>query len=166
MAIPVDTLWRGLTPRRVDPLPCGACLVVSDGSVVSFQGDALVNAANNRCLGGGGVDGAVNDAGGYKLEDARWELPVVSPPNVRCRTGDAVATVGGDLAVEHVIHAVGPDYRDYDDDGEGDAVLRSAYTAALRVAQQLEVTTLAFSLISASIYRAHRPLPAVLQWAM
>ena len=165
-AIPVDTLWRGVIPRRVDPLPCGACLVVSAGSVVSFQGDALVNAANNRCLGGGGVDGAVNEAGGYKLEDARWDLPVVSPPNVRCRTGDAVATVGGDLAVEHVIHAVGPDYRDYDDDGEGDAVLRSAYTAALRVAQQLEVTTLAFSLISASIYRAHRPLLAVLRVAV
>ena len=165
-AIPVDEPWRGVTPRRVDALPCGAWLVVSQGSVVAFQGDALVNAANNRCLGGGGVDGAVNDAGGWKLEDARWALPVVSPPNVRCRTGDAVATVGGDLAVEHVIHAVGPDYRDYDEDSDGDAALRSAYAAAMRVAQQLEVTTLAFALISASIYRAHRPLLAVLRVAV
>jgi hypothetical protein len=62
----VGVPWRGVTPQRIDVLPSGALFVVSQGSVVRFRGDALVNAANRGCLGGGGVDGAVNDAGGRR----------------------------------------------------------------------------------------------------
>jgi O-acetyl-ADP-ribose deacetylase (regulator of RNase III) len=139
---------------------------VSQGSVVNFTGDALVNAANTGCLGGGGVDGAVNDAGGYKLQEARWQLPVVEPPYVRCPTGQAVVTVGGDLSVDRVIHAVGPDYRGYDDEEEADHLLRSAYAAALACAKQHEVSTLAFALISAAIFRGRKSLLDVLRIAV
>jgi O-acetyl-ADP-ribose deacetylase (regulator of RNase III) len=158
--------WRGVTPRRVDRLPGGALLVCSQGSVVAFRGGALVNAANTGCLGGGGVDGAVNDVGGPVLEDARYALPVVQPPRTRCPTGDAKVTVAGNLHADWVIHAVGPDFRAYDDDAEADALLTSAYAAAMRAAQQKGVQTLAFSLISAAIFRGHRTLSDVLGTAV
>jgi hypothetical protein len=104
----VGTAWRGVLPAFIAPLSCGAVFVVSQGSVVRFRGDALVNAANRGCLGGGGVDGAVNDAGGFLLEHARRALPIVSAPYIRCPTGEAKLTVGGALRVRFVIHAVGP----------------------------------------------------------
>jgi O-acetyl-ADP-ribose deacetylase (regulator of RNase III) len=61
---------------------------------------------------------------------------------------------------------VGPDYYDYDTDAEADALLASAYKAAMAHAQRLGVRTLAFSLLSAAIYRAHRPLAVVLRIAV
>ena len=162
----VDAPWRGVTPRRVDRLANGCLLVCSQGSVVSFHGCAIVNAANRGCLGGGGVDGALSAAGGEELADARHALPVLSR-GVRCETGDAVATcAGGSLRCQHVIHAVGPDYYDYDTDAEADALLAKAYDAALAHAARLRVRTIAFSLLSAAIYRAHRPLAVVLRIAV
>ena len=165
--------WRGLIPRRVDSLPCGALLIISQGSVIDFTGDALVNAANEYCLGGGGVDGAVNAAGGWRLQDARYALPLVPAGDgaggglVRCPTGTAVATIGGDLAVDTVIHAVGPDYRMFTREPKvGDALLESAYKSALQVARSRQVTTLASSLLSSAIYRGKRPLLHVLRIAV
>jgi O-acetyl-ADP-ribose deacetylase (regulator of RNase III) len=73
---------------------------------------------------------------------------------------------GGALHCEHVIHAVGPDYYDYNTDAEADALLASAYKAAMAHAQRLGVRTLGFSLLSAAIYRAHRPLAVVLRIAV
>jgi O-acetyl-ADP-ribose deacetylase (regulator of RNase III) len=157
----VGAPWRGVTPRRIDALPGGALLVCSQGSVVPFAGDAIVNAANTGCLGGGGVDGAINDAGGWKLEDARYALPVVRR-GVRCPTGDARITIGGDLAASWVIHAVGPDFRSFDSDEEADELLASAYAASMRLAQEKQLRSVAFSLISASIFRGHRKLSDVL----
>jgi O-acetyl-ADP-ribose deacetylase (regulator of RNase III) len=151
-----------VTPRRIDLLPTGSLLVCSQGSVVPFSGDCVVNAANEGCLGGGGVDGAINDAGGLALEDARYALPIVAPPRVRCPTGDAKLTTGGDLRARWCIHAVGPDFRAYDDEEEADALLTSAYRSALLLAQAKGLRSIAFSLISAAIFRGHRPLSAVL----
>ncbi len=88
--------------------------MVSVGSVVGFLGDAIVNAANEGCLGGGGVDGAITKAGGKPLAAARLALPIIgyrgrrSASAVRCLAGDAVATVGGHLSAKWCIHAVGP----------------------------------------------------------
>lgn len=156
--------YRGVLPRRVDALDHG-CLVISQGSVVDFRGDAIVNAANRGCLGGGGVDGAINDAGGYRLEEARRELPVLRP-YVRCETGDAKVTIGGDLHVAHVIHAVGPDYRSCESDEAGDKLLVSAFKASMQAAAKLGAATVAFSLISAAIFRGDRPLRTVLSLAI
>ena len=68
---------------------------------------AIVNAANEDCLGGGGIDGAISKAGGKALHYAREQLPIVN--GVRCPTGQARLTISGDIMnAPFVIHAVGP----------------------------------------------------------
>ena len=137
------------------------------GSVVDFTGDALVNAANEACLSGGGVDAAVTSAGGTELAAARLALPQIDE-GVRCRTGDAVVTrAGGKLNVEHVIHAVGPNYSLYGDDvPAADAALRAAYLAAMRRASEQGVRTVAFPLLSAGLFRGTRSIEHVVQIAV
>ena len=131
----VGERWLGVLPRRIDMLATGTLLCCSQGSVVAFSGDAIVNAANTGCLGGGGVDGAINDAGGRKLRAARAALPMLAPWT-RCLTGGAVSTEAGTLSCKRVIHAVGPDYRDDGTEEECDALLASAYAAALAQARE------------------------------
>ena len=76
----------------------GTKLTAAQGSVVSFTGDAIVNAANTGCLGGG-ADGAISRAGGRELAEARKKLSVLDPDqHIRCYTGHARSTVAGDLA--------------------------------------------------------------------
>ena len=169
-----DGLVDNLEPLSRHALKCGE-LVVSSGSVVDAQVSAIVNAANERCLGGGGVDGAITRAGGELLAEKRLALPVHH--NKRCKTGDAVITSGGpfsDLKCECVIHAVGPDYRrlppakeDEDDDlARGDSILKNAYTAAMKRAKEQKCKTIAFSLLSAGIFRGRQSLDNVLRCAV
>ena len=98
-----------LEPLSRHALKCGE-LVASSGSVVDAHVSAIVNAADERCLGGGGdVDGAITRAGGDLLAEKRLALPVHH--NKRCKTGDAVVTSGGpfdQLECDCVIHAVSP----------------------------------------------------------
>ena len=151
-------------------------LLCSSGSVVGFRGGAVVNAANEGCQGGGGVDGAITAAGGDALADARAALPGIDADGVRrCATGDAVVTAGGDLAADHCIHAVGPNYgwleRGDGEDEEaalarGDALLAGAYAASMARAAEVGATTVAFSLLSAGIFRGARSLAAVLAIAV
>jgi hypothetical protein len=82
-------------------------LAISQGDITTWKGDAIVNAANERCLGGGGVDGAIHRAAGPRLVEACRQLPQVSP-DVRCPTGEAVVTPGFNLPAKFVIHTVGP----------------------------------------------------------
>jgi len=146
----------------------GALLVISAGSVVDFEGDAIVNAANEGCITGGGVDGAVTEAGGPKLAQARLELPVVEPGRgVRCPTGEARLTVGGALKASWCIHAVGPDYNIMTHDGaktmqECDALVSKTYKNAMECAKEKALCTVAFSLISSSIFRGPQSLENVL----
>eukprot|EP00039_Didymoeca_costata_P000863 m.47648 g.47648 ORF g.47648 m.47648 type:complete len:241 (-) comp10521_c0_seq2:63-785(-) len=101
----------GVIPQLAFATETGAKVVISKGSVVAFHGDAIVNAANEGCIGGGGVDGAINTAGGKELMKARKALPIIEEKyEIRCKTGDAVVTSGkfGKLECKHVIHAVGP----------------------------------------------------------
>ena len=141
----------------------GTRLFIARGSVVDFAGDAIVNAANEACLGGGGVDGAVSASGGEKLFRARQQLPIVDAPDVRCRTGDAVITVaGGSLLCKRVVHAVGPDFRTAGP--EHLRLLKSAYVRSLQVAAGAgDVRSIGFSLLSAGIYRGPLPLLEVLK---
>ena len=138
-------------------------LVVSSGSVVGFGGDAIVNAANKGCLGGGGVDGAISRAGGDALLEAREALPLKGP-GVRCPAGDAVITVGGDLAAKWCVHAVGPSYGSCGPESwvGSDALLKSAYGNSMQLAEQNDVKTIAFSLLSAGVYRGDRGREGVL----
>lgn len=142
----------------------GVKLTAAQGSVVTFSGGAIVNAANEGCLGGGGVDGAINRAGGPKLHEAREALPYVDARSgVRCFTGHATSTVAGELPCDYVIHAVGPNYRDYESIADADALLYRAYHSSVLEALALGVSDVAFCLLSAGIFRGRRSLKDVLR---
>jgi len=75
--------------------------------ITTLDVDAIVNAANQRMLGGGGVDGAIHRAAGAELLEACRKIPEVRP-GVRCPTGEARLTPGFRLPARYVIHTVGP----------------------------------------------------------
>lgn len=82
------------------------------GNITKFKGDAVVNAANVMCLGGGGVDGAIHQAAGPKLREwIRINVPE-GKDGIRCRTGDAIITDGFGLRAKKIIHTVGPIFYD------------------------------------------------------
>jgi O-acetyl-ADP-ribose deacetylase (regulator of RNase III) len=146
-------------------------LCIAQGSVVDFSWDnpksAIVNAANEGCLGGGGVDGAITTAGGPNLAKDRKALP--THMGVRCFTGDAKLTGPGkygSLEVPYVIHAVGPNYNDCSSLKKGDDLLRSAYHASLERAQEAELEAAAFALLSAGTYRGRQSVRNVLHIAV
>jgi O-acetyl-ADP-ribose deacetylase len=119
-------------------------LTVVEGDITQQQVDAIVNAANERMRGGGGVDGAIHRAGGPAiLEDCRR----VVPDGSRLPTGQAVATTAGDLPARWVIHVVGPVYNV----GTREQLV-SCYANALRVADEVGARSVAFPLVSAGIY--------------
>ena len=171
----VGSAYRGLTVATCFPFGSTGGflggfrgqLIISRGHIRDFLGDAVVNIADARCMGGGdpAIDGAVASAGGPELHIARKKLPVLevfTPPGkkeggndanmdpiaVRCRPGNAVLTIGGQLDAKYVIHAVGPNYWDYEPAREreglplytggakaGDRVLVDAMRAAIGVAR-------------------------------
>ena len=117
-------------------------VVVAD--ITTLAVDAVVNAANNRMRGGGGVDGAIHAAGGPEvLADCVRRFPD------GLATGDAGWTTAGLMPARWVIHVVGPNHRA----GETDrSLLTSCYRRALEVADELGARSLAFPLVSAGIY--------------
>lgn len=119
-------------------------LTVVQGDITQQQVDAVVNAANNRMRGGGGVDGAIHRAGGPEvLEDCIRRFPH------GLATGDAGWTTAGEMSARWVIHVVGPNYAAGERDG---ALLTSCYSRALGVADELGARSIAFPLVSAGIY--------------
>src|SRR5262245_26554185 len=119
------------------------------GDITRLAVDAIVNAANERMLGGGGVDGAIHRAAGPRLREACAEVPEVRP-GVRCPTGEARITPGFDLPAAHVIHTVGPIWR-----GGGsreDVLLASCYRNALELASAHGVRSIAFPAVSCGAY--------------
>jgi len=125
-----------------------ALLVLSQGDITTWSGDALVNAANERMLGGGGVDGAIHRAAGPKLMDACKQIPEVEP-GVRCPTGQARITRGGRLQAKYVIHTVGPEY---EDDETSAPLLAAAYKSCLELATKQKLENIAFPAISTGVY--------------
>ena len=119
------------------------------GDITQFEGDAIVNAANERMLGGGGVDGAIHRAAGPQLLSECEKVPEVRP-GVRCPTGDARITAGGKLKAKWVIHTVGPVYRD---GSHGEPVLlASCYRNSLQLAAGNGIKSIAFPSISTGVY--------------
>jgi O-acetyl-ADP-ribose deacetylase (regulator of RNase III) len=114
------------------------------GDITAEQTDAVVNAANSGLLGGGGVDGALLRAGGSAQLDGRRRL---RDRIGRLATGSAAASEAGDLAARHLIHVVGPVYGS----GSGEQ-LRSCYTSALAVADELGARSVAFPAVSTGVY--------------
>jgi len=118
------------------------------GNITKLEVDAIVNAANRRMLGGGGVDGAIHRVAGPELMEACRAVEEVEP-DVRCPTGDARITPGFKLPAKHVIHTVGPVYSGKSQDAE---LLASCYRSALTLAAEHGVETIAFPCISTGIY--------------
>jgi O-acetyl-ADP-ribose deacetylase (regulator of RNase III) len=121
-------------------------IVVVRGDIVDQDVDAVVNAANSGLMGGGGVDGAILDAGGQAQLVARRELRDrigLLPP------GQAVSSDAGDMKARWVIHVVGPVWDPNEDRSQ---LLASSYREALRVADELGVRTLALPAVSAGAY--------------
>ena len=113
------------------------------GDITQLQVDAIVNAANSRLAGGGGVDGAIHRAGGPAIMAECREIG-------GCPTGEAVITTGGNLAARHVIHTVGPVYRG---GGSGEAsLLQSAYERSFKLAEKHGIASIAFPSISTGVY--------------
>ncbi|CAB4430123.1 unnamed protein product [Rhizophagus irregularis] len=106
--------------------------------ITKLRIDAIVNAANETLLGGGGVDGAIHSAAGPGLRKECWDLN-------GCDTGDAKITGGHDLPSKHVIHTVGPV-------GEKPGLLRSAYVRSMNVMCENNLKSIAFSNISTGVY--------------
>ena len=122
---------------------------IIQGDITTLAVDAIVNAANQVMLGGGGVDGAIHDAAGEELFEACLKVPEVRP-GVRCPTGEARITPGFKLPAKFVIHTVGPVYRD-GQHGEPDK-LAACYRNSLALAVENGCTSIAFPCISTGIY--------------
>jgi O-acetyl-ADP-ribose deacetylase (regulator of RNase III) len=120
-----------------------SALELVEGEITQETVDAIVNAANNTLLGGGGVDGAIHRAGGPAIRDACKKIG-------GCATGDAVITTAGKLKARHVIHTVGPVWRG-GIHGEP-ALLKSAYTASLALAASHKLASIAFPSVSTGAY--------------
>ena len=118
------------------------------GDLTRQDVDAIVNAANERMLGGGGVDGAIHRAAGPALLEACRALPELRP-GVRCPTGEARITPGFELRARHVIHTVGPVYGGRPRDT---VLLASAFRSSLALAVEHGLASVAFPAISCGVY--------------
>jgi O-acetyl-ADP-ribose deacetylase len=140
-AAPADTV-----PSHVRPDP-NLNMIVSlvKFDITRMQVDAVVNAANRRLAGGGGVDGAIHRAAGHKLEQACQRLG-------GCSTGDAKVTPAFELPAKCIMHAVGPMWDEYEDKAVADALLRSCYRKCLELGEKMRLASIAFCPISTNIY--------------
>jgi len=127
--------------------PTGKTLRLELGDITLIHCDAIVNAANSRLAGGGGVDGAIHRAAGPSV---MAELDGIRKQCGECPPGGAVVTRAGKLHAQYIIHAVGPVYRG-GRQGEAD-LLRLCYRNAFRLAADRSLQCIAFPAISTGIY--------------
>ncbi|KAI9500885.1 O-acetyl-ADP-ribose deacetylase macrod2 [Coemansia spiralis] len=135
--IPSEAERLGIRPGPSKPAFL-ALISLWQGDITTLEVDAIVNAADEALLGGGGVDGAIHRAAGAQLLEA-------CRAHHGCKTGQAKITPGFNLPAKHVIHTVGPI-------GEKPDLLASAYRESLSLAKANGVHTIAFPCISAGVF--------------
>ena len=134
--------------RREFVLGNGSKLVLLIGDITRESCDAIVNAANSSLMGGGGVDGAIHDAGGPAiLDECKAIVHRIGP----LPAGQVVVTAAGEMLSKRVIHTVGPVW--YGGDREEAATLANCYRNALRLADSEELRSIAFPSISTGAFR-------------
>ena len=137
-----------IAPGESDAYARSMDLRIEPGDITTIHVDAVVNAANSRLLGGGGVDGAIHRRGGKEILTECRQLRETTLPE-GLPAGQAVATTAGKLPARWVIHTVGPVHAKKEDRSD---TLASCYRESLRVAHEIGARTVAFPAISAGIY--------------
>ena len=122
-------------------------LELVQGDITKAEVDAIVNAANEKLIGGGGVDGAIRSAGG---DEVVKECDAIRARQGGCPTGKAVITTGGNLSAQYVIHTVGPVWKG-GTVGEA-ALLKSCYRESILLAAANGIDSIAFPSISTGVY--------------
>lgn len=122
---------------------------VWQGDITTLEVDAIVNAANESLLGGGGVDGAIHRAAGPRLLAECAALPELRP-GVRCPTGEVRATAAYNLPARHVLHTVGPVWND--GTRAEPELLANCYWKSLQLAESLGLHSIAFPAISCGVF--------------
>lgn len=121
----------------------GATLQISQGDITNEETEAIVNAANSRLAGGGGVDGAIHRAGGPLIMEECRQIG-------GCPPGKAVITTAGNLKSKFVIHTVGPIYEN--GHSQESDLLKNAYLNSLKLASEYALASISFPAISTGVY--------------
>ena len=127
----------------------GIKISLVQGDITQQQVDAIVNAANNSLMGGGGVDGAIHKKGGPAiLEDCKTVREELYPDGLP--TGEAISTTAGNLPAKRVVHTVGPVWNGGEENEPN--LLANAYRNSLMQARHESLRTVAFPSISTGVY--------------
>jgi len=118
-------------------------IILTKGDITLQTTEAIVNAANNSLLGGGGVDGAIHRAGGPQILEECKKIG-------GCKTGHAVITSGGNLKAKYVIHTVGPVW--HGGNNKEDELLQMSYLSCLKLAEDKGIKSISFPSISTGAY--------------